>query len=59
MRVQLRGLSGDPALNGQCGKVGGFEGERVFVRLDKTKSRIRNHRDPATGWSAYMEVVKG
>ncbi len=34
MRVQLRGLSGDPALNGQCGKVGGFEGERVFVRLD-------------------------
>ena len=33
MRVQLRGLSGDPALNGQCGKVGGFEGERVFVRL--------------------------
>ena len=34
MRVQLRGLSGDPSLNGQCGKVGGFEGERVFVRLD-------------------------
>ena len=34
MRVQLRGLSGDTALNGQCGKVGGFEGERVFVRLD-------------------------
>ena len=23
---QLRGLSGDPALGGQCGKVGGFEG---------------------------------
>ena len=34
MRVKLRGLSGDTSLNGQCGKVGGFEGERVFVRLD-------------------------
>ena len=34
MRVQLRGLTGDTSLNGQCGKVGGFEGERVFVRLD-------------------------
>ena len=38
MRVQLRGLSGDPALNGQCGKVGGFEGERVFVRLDNSNA---------------------
>ena len=36
MRVQLRGLSGDTSLNGQCGKVGGFEGERVFVRLDNS-----------------------
>ena len=34
MRVQLHGLTGDTSLNGQCGKVGGFEGERVFVRLD-------------------------
>ena len=36
MRVQLRGLSGASSLNGQCGKVGGFEGERVFVKLDKS-----------------------
>ena len=41
MRVQLRGLSGDPALNGQCGKVGGFEGERVFVRLDNTNRVVK------------------
>ena len=38
MRVQLRGLSGDTSLNGQCGKVGGFEGERVFVRLDNSNA---------------------
>lgn len=27
-----------------------------FERLDKTKSRMRNFRDPATGWSAHMLV---
>jgi hypothetical protein len=27
-----------------------------FTRLDKTKSRMRNFRDPETGWSAHMEV---
>jgi hypothetical protein len=27
-----------------------------FARLDKTKSRMRNYRDPKTGWSAHMEV---
>ena len=41
MRVQLRGLSGDPALNGQCGKVGGFEDERVFVRLDNSNRVVK------------------
>ena len=41
MRVQLRGLSGDPSLNGQCGKVGGFEGERVFVRLDNSNRVVK------------------
>ena len=41
MRVQLRGLSGDPALNGQCGKVGGFEGERVFVKLDNSNRVVK------------------
>ncbi len=28
----------------------------VFERLDKSKSVMRNFRDPATGWSAHMEV---
>ncbi len=27
-----------------------------FTRLDRTKSRMKNYRDPATGWSAHMEV---
>lgn len=27
-----------------------------FERLDKTKSRMRNFRDPNTGWSAHMQV---
>ena len=30
--------------------------EGVFHRLDKTRSRMRNYRDPRTGWSAHMEV---
>ena len=41
MRVQLRGLSGASSLNGQCGKVGGFEGERVFVRLDNSNRVVK------------------
>jgi hypothetical protein len=27
-----------------------------FVRLDTTHSRMKNYRDPATGWSAHMQV---
>src|SRR5207248_3287934 len=27
-----------------------------FQRLDRTRSRMRNHRDPDTGWTARMEV---
>jgi hypothetical protein len=27
-----------------------------FARLDKTSSRMKNYRDPTTGWSAHMEV---
>jgi hypothetical protein len=27
-----------------------------FQRLDKARSRMRNYRDPTTGWSAHMEV---
>ena len=29
------------SLNGQCGKVGGFEGERVFVRLDNSNRVVK------------------
>jgi len=28
----------------------------VFARLDKSTSRMRNYRDPSTGWSTHMEV---
>jgi hypothetical protein len=27
-----------------------------FERLDKAASRLRNQRDPVTGWSAHMQV---
>jgi hypothetical protein len=36
--------------------VGWLLRDGVFERLDKSKSRMRNFRDPATGWSAHMEV---
>jgi hypothetical protein len=29
----------------------------VFSRLDPTQSRMKNFRDPNTGWSDHMEVV--
>lgn len=29
----------------------------VFERLDKASSRMRNYRDPATGWSSHMDVA--
>lgn len=28
-----------------------------FSRLDKTKSKMKNYRNPETGWSQHMEVV--
>ena len=37
--------------------VGWLLKDGVFGRLDKTKSRMRNFRDPTTGWSAHMDVV--
>jgi hypothetical protein len=36
--------------------VGWLLRDGEFQRLDKTKSRMRNFRDPNTGWSAHMEV---
>jgi hypothetical protein len=36
--------------------VGWLLKDGVFERLDKTKSRMRNYRDPQTGWSAHMQV---
>ena len=41
MRVQLHGLTADTSVNGQCGQVGGFEGERVFVRLDNSNRVVK------------------
>ena len=58
MRVQLRGLSGDPALNGQCGKVGGFEGERVFVKLDKEKARRAVHNEGEQKCVVCLEAAR-
>lgn len=29
----------------------------VFQRLDTTKSKMRNFRDPKTGWSAHMQCI--
>ena len=37
--------------------VGWLLKDGVFARLDKTKSRMRNVRDPNTGWSAHMDVA--
>jgi hypothetical protein len=36
--------------------VGWLLKDGVFGRLDRTKSKMRNFRDPNTGWSAHMEV---
>ena len=36
--------------------VGWLIKDGEFQRLDKTKSRMKNYRDPKTGWSAHMEV---
>lgn len=36
--------------------VGWLLKEGVFGRLDKAKSRMRNFRDPNTGWSTHMQV---
>lgn len=36
--------------------VGWLLKDGQFQRLDKSRSRMRNFRDPNTGWSAHMEV---
>jgi hypothetical protein len=36
--------------------VGWLLQDGVFAHLDKTRSRMRNFRDPRTGWSAHMQV---
>lgn len=36
--------------------VGWLLRDGEFQRLDKTKSRMRNYRNPQTGWSAHMEI---
>jgi hypothetical protein len=36
--------------------VGWLLRDGEFQRLDRARSRMRNYRDPATGWSAHMQV---
>jgi hypothetical protein len=36
--------------------VGWLLKDGVFGQLDKSKSRMRNYRDPHTGWSSHMDV---
>ena len=36
--------------------VGWLLRDGEFRRLDRTRSRMRNFRDPVTGWSAHMQV---
>ena len=51
VRVQDGDAAGWSPMN-----VGWLLQDGVFQRLDKTRSRMRNFRDPHTGWSAHMEV---
>jgi len=36
--------------------VGWLLKDGVFERLDKKRSRMRNFRDPKTGWSSHMQI---
>lgn len=36
--------------------VGWLLQDGVFEHLDKTRSRMRNYRDPSTGWNTHLEV---
>ncbi|WP_245717786.1 hypothetical protein [Nocardia miyunensis] len=51
MRPQDGNAEGWSPLN-----VGWLLRDGEFQRLDKTKSVMRNYRDPRTGWSAHMQV---
>jgi hypothetical protein len=51
VRVQDGDRQGWSPLN-----VGWLLKDGRFEQLDKTRSRMRNFRDPATGWSAHMQV---
>ncbi|MET0147433.1 MAG: hypothetical protein ABW328_22015 [Ilumatobacteraceae bacterium] len=51
VRPQDGGADGWSPLN-----VGWLLKDGRFERLDKTRSRMRNYRDPKTGWSAHMQV---
>lgn len=51
VRVQDGDSSGWSPLN-----VGWLLKEGRFEQLDKTRSRMRNFRDPGTGWSGHMQV---
>jgi hypothetical protein len=51
VRVQEGTADGWSPLN-----VGWLLRDRRFVRLDRTRSRMKNYRDVRTGWSQHMEV---
>ena len=51
VRVQEGAADGWSPLN-----VGWLLLDGRFVRLDSTQSRMKNYRDPATGWSQHMQV---
>jgi hypothetical protein len=52
VRVQEGDASGWAPMN-----VGWLLRDRVFSRLDKTRCRMINFRDPQTGWSEHMQVA--
>ncbi|MBV9995862.1 MAG: hypothetical protein JO127_11695 [Caulobacteraceae bacterium] len=52
VRVQDADASGWAPMN-----VGWVLKDGVFGRIDKTRSRMLNFRDPRTGWSDHMQVV--
>ena len=51
----VRPQDGDAA-GGSPLNVGWLLRDGRFERLDRSRSRMRNFRDPRTGWSAHMEV---
>jgi hypothetical protein len=54
VRIQDADASGWAPMN-----AGWLLKDGVFARLDRSKSRMLNFRNPTTGWSQHMQVVLG